>query len=82
MLHDVGFEGIGLGKWVKRKALVIRTPSNHSRRFNLSLVNFSRAELTSVSIEQCKFQFNEMYLQPDKKGCHLPKFKSISCFLI
>ena len=66
------FIGIELGEWIKRKAFVIRTPSNHSRRFNLSLVSCSPAEPTSVSIEPCKFQFNKIYLQTVKKGNHLP----------
>jgi hypothetical protein len=32
----------------------------------------SPAELISVSIEQNKFQFNQLYLQTVKKGNHLP----------
>jgi type I restriction enzyme S subunit len=32
----------------------------------------SPAELISVSIEQSKFQFNQLYLQTVKKGNHLP----------
>lgn len=70
------FIGIELGEWIKRKAFVIRTPSNHSRRFNLSLVSCSPAEPTYVSIEQYKFQFNEIYLQTVKKGNHLPLYNN------
>jgi len=66
------FEGIALGKWVKRKASNNRTPSFHFRRFNLSLMSCSPAELISVSIEQFKFQFNQLYLQTVEKSNHLP----------
>lgn len=66
------FEGIELGKWIKRKTFVNRTPSTHFRRFNLSLMSCSPAELISVSIEQSKFQFNQLYLQTVEKGNHLP----------
>ena len=68
------FKGIALGKWVKRKASNNRTPSFHFRRFNLSLMSCSPAELISVSIEQFKFQFNQLYLQTVEKSNHLPKF--------
>jgi hypothetical protein len=66
------FEGIELGKWTKRKTFANRTPSSHFRRFKLSLMSCSPAELISVSIEQSKFQFNQLYLQTVKKGNHLP----------
>jgi hypothetical protein len=66
------FEGIALGKWVKRKTSHNRTPSFHFRRFNLSLMSCSPAELISVSIEQFKFQFNQLYLQTVEKSNHLP----------
>jgi hypothetical protein len=66
------FEGIALGKWVKRKTSNNRTPSFHFRRFNLSLMSCSPAELISVSIEQFKFQFNQLYLQTVEKSNHLP----------
>jgi hypothetical protein len=66
------FEGIALGKWVKRKTSNNRTPSFHFRRFNLSLKSCSPAELISVSIEQFKFQFNQLYLQTVEKSNHLP----------
>ena len=67
------FEGIELGKWTKRKTFANRTPSSHFRRFNLSLMSCSPAELISVSIEQSKFQFNQLYLQTVEKGNHLPR---------
>jgi hypothetical protein len=67
------FEGITLGKWVKRKTSNNRTSSLHFRRFNLSLMSCSPAELISVSIEQFKFQFNQLYLQTVKKSNHLLK---------
>lgn len=66
------FEGIELGKWTKRKTFANRTPSSHFRRFNLSLMSCSPAELISVSIEQSKFHLNKLYLQTVKKGNHLP----------
>ena len=66
------FEGITLGKWVKRKTSNNRTSSLHFRRFNLSLMSCSPAELISVSIEQFKFQFNQLYLQTVEKSNHLP----------
>jgi len=70
------FEGIALGKWVKRKTSNNRTPSFHFRRFNLSLMSCSPAELISVSIEQFKFQFNQLYLQTVEKSNHLPMDKT------
>lgn len=66
------FEGIELGKWMKRKTPDNRTSSSHFRRFNLSLMSCSPAELISVSIEQYKFQINQLYLQTVKKDNHLP----------
>lgn len=68
-------KGISLGKWIKRKTQ-IHAPSLHFRRFNLSLVSCSPAELTSVSIEQHKFQGNQLYLQTVEKGIHLPGVSS------
>ena len=69
-------KGISLGKWIKRKTQ-IHAPSLHFRRFNLSLVSCSPAELTSVSIEQHKFQINQLYLQTVEKGNHLQKYPSL-----
>jgi hypothetical protein len=66
------FEGIALGKSIKRKTFNIRTSSLHFRRFDLSLMSCSPAELISVSIEQSKFQFNQLYLQTVEKANHLP----------
>jgi hypothetical protein len=66
------FEGIELGKWIKRKTFANRTPSSYFRRFNLSLMSCSPAELISVSIERSKFQFNQLYLQTVEKGNHIP----------
>ena len=66
------FQGIKLGKWIKRKTSNYRTSSNHFRRFNLSLMSCSPAELISVSIEQFKFRFNQLYLQTVEKSNHLP----------
>jgi len=66
------FTGIALGKWIKRKTSNYRTSSFHFRRFNLSLMSCSPAELTSVSIERFKFQFNQLYLQTVEKSNHLP----------
>ncbi len=40
--------------------------------FGLSLMSHSPAELMAVSIEQFKFQFNQLYLQTVEKGSHLP----------
>ena len=76
------FEGIALGKWVKRKTSNNRTPSLHFRRFNLSLMSCSPAELISVSIEQFKFQFNQLYLQTVEKINHLPKYYFFKQFKI
>jgi hypothetical protein len=66
------FEGMVLGKWTKRKASANRTPFLHFRRFNLSLMSCSPAELISDSTEQSKFLFNQLYLQSVKKGNHFP----------
>jgi hypothetical protein len=68
----MGFKGIRLGKCIKRKTFFIRTPFSNFRRFNLSLMSCSPAELISVSIEQSKIQSNQLYLQPVKKDSHLP----------
>jgi hypothetical protein len=73
------FEGILLGKWIKRKTQLL-APSLHFRRFNLSLVSCSPAELISVSIEQHKYQINQLYLQPVKKGNHLPVKTTLAGF--
>lgn len=67
------FEGIALGKSIKRKTFNIRTSSLHFRRFDLSLMSCSPAELISVLIEQSKFQFNQLYLQTVEKANHLPR---------
>lgn len=67
------FEEIELGKWTKRKTFDNRTPSSHFRRFNLSQMSYFPAELISVSIEQSKFHFNQLYLQTVEKGSHLPR---------
>lgn len=56
-------DGIELGKWTKRKTLANRTPSSHFRGLNLSLKSCSLAGLITVSIEQGKLQFNQLYLQ-------------------
>ena len=66
------FQGIKLRKWIKRKTSNNRTSSNHFRRFNLSLMSCSPAEPISVSIEQFKFRFNQLYLQTVEKSNHLP----------
>lgn len=66
------FEGISLGKWIIEKTFGYRTPSDYFRRFNLSLMSCSPAELISVSIEQNKVQSNKLYLQTVKKSNHLP----------
>jgi len=41
------------------------------RRFNISLASCSAAELVSVSVEQCKIQIFELYLQTVKKVYHV-----------
>ena len=74
------FKGITLGKWTKRKTFN-RTPL-HFRRFNLSLMSCSPAELTSVSIEQRKFHFNQLYLQTVEKVDHLPNIFEITNLII
>jgi hypothetical protein len=45
---------------------------DHSSRLNLSLIGCSSAEPTSVSVQQCKNQFHQLYLQPVKISSHLP----------
>ncbi len=62
------FEGIKLGKWTKRKTFANRTPSSHFRRFNLSLVSCSPAELISVSIEQANFNSINYIYKLSKKA--------------
>src|SRR4051812_31059371 len=48
-----------------------RSPASFCR-INLSLASCSSAELASVSIDLCKNQTNDLYLQLVKKGSHLP----------
>ncbi|MFM7854824.1 MAG: hypothetical protein ACKO96_23570, partial [Flammeovirgaceae bacterium] len=45
---------------------------DHSSRLNLTLVGCSSAEPTSVSVQRCKIQFTNLYLQPVKIPSHLP----------
>ena len=45
---------------------------DHSSRLNLTLTGCSSAEPVSVSVQQCKIQISNLYLQPVKIVSHLP----------
>jgi hypothetical protein len=65
------FLGIKRRKKLK-KDVRMHTSILRFRRFKISLMSCSPAELIYVSIEHCKFQFKKLYLQTVEKGNHLP----------
>lgn len=66
-------EDVVIKKCQIKKTLKIRTSSLYFRRFNLSLMSCSPAELISVSIEHYKIHSKKLYLQLSKKAATYPR---------
>jgi hypothetical protein len=58
---------------VQKKSPALKAGLDHSSRLNLTLAGCSPAEPVSVSVQQCKIQISNLYLQPVKIPSHLPK---------
>ncbi|MFM8832722.1 MAG: helix-turn-helix transcriptional regulator, partial [Cytophagales bacterium] len=59
---------------IQKKSPAQKAGLDHSSRLNLTLVGCSSAEPTSVSVQRCKIQFTNLYLQPVKIPSHLPPY--------
>ncbi len=57
---------------IQKKSPAQKAGLDHSSRLNLTLAGCSSAEPASVSVQQCKIQFSNLYLQPVKILSHLP----------
>ena len=71
MQHKV-FLGIQTLGMTHEKVLTVPSGLDHSSRLNLTLAGCSSAEPDSVSVQQCKIQISNLYLQPVKILSHLP----------
>jgi hypothetical protein len=60
---------------VQKKSPALPAGLDHSSRLNLTLAGCSSAEPASVSVQLCKIQNSNLYLQPVKILSHLPYFK-------
>jgi len=58
---------------IQEKVLTLPSGLDHSSRLDLTLAGCSSAEPASVSVQQCKIQISNLYLQPVKNPSHLPK---------
>ncbi|MBX2917155.1 MAG: hypothetical protein KF856_17935 [Cyclobacteriaceae bacterium] len=58
---------------IQKKSPAQKAGLDHSSRLNLTLTGCSSAEPVSVSVQQCKIQISNLYLQPVKILSHLPK---------
>jgi hypothetical protein len=65
----LGIQALGM---IQKKSPAQKAGLDHSSRLNLTLAGCSSAEPTSVSVQQCKIQFTNLYLQPVKILSHLP----------
>lgn len=65
---------------IQKKSPAQKAGLDHSSRLNLSLAGCSAAEPVSVSVQQCKIQFSNLYLQPVKISSHLPIRLSLSVY--
>ena len=65
----LGIQPLGM---IQEKSPAYQAGLDHSSRLNLTLAGCSSAEPTSVSVQQCKIQFTNLYLQPVKILSHLP----------
>ena len=57
---------------IQKKSPAQKAGLDHSSRLNLTLAGCSSAEPASVSVQLCKIQFTNLYLQPVKILSHLP----------
>jgi len=71
MQHKV-FLGIKTLGMTQEKSPAQKAGLDHSSRLNLTLAGCSSAEPASVSVQQCKIQISNLYLQPVKILSHLP----------
>jgi len=69
MRHKV-FLGIQTLGMIQKKSPAQRAGLDHSSRLSLTLAGCSSAEPASVSVQQCKIQISNLYLQPVKKIVH------------
>ena len=65
----LGIQTLGM---IQKKSPAQKAGLDHSSRLNLTLSGCSSAEPTSVSVQQCKIQIINLYLQPVKIISHLP----------
>jgi len=66
----LGIQTLGM---IQKKSPAQKAGLDHSSRLNLTLAGCSAAEPDSVSVQQCKIQIINLYLQPVKIISHLPK---------
>jgi hypothetical protein len=57
---------------VQKKSPALPAGLDHSSRLNVTLAGCSSAEPASVSVQLCKIQNSNLYLQPVKILSHLP----------
>jgi hypothetical protein len=71
---------------IQMKSPALQAGLDHSSRLTLTLAGCSSAEPASVSVQLCKIQFSNLYLQPVKIPSHLPiinkKFDSLLAILV
>lgn len=65
----LGIQTLGM---IQKKSPAQKAGLDHSSRLNLTLAGCSSAEPDSVSVQQCKIQIINLYLQPVKIISHLP----------
>jgi hypothetical protein len=58
---------------IQKKSPALQAGLDHSSRLNLTLAGCSSAEPASVSVQLCKIQISNLYLQPVKIISHLPR---------
>ena len=57
---------------IQKKSPALQAGLDHSSRLNVTLAGCSPAEPASVSVQLCKIQNSNLYLQPVKILSHLP----------
>lgn len=73
----LGIQTLGM---IQKKSPAQKAGLDHSSRLNLTLSGCSSAEPTSVSVQQCKIQIINLYLQPVKIISHLPSHSVLGFF--
>jgi len=61
---------------IQKKSPALQAGLDHSSRLNVTLAGCSSAEPASVSVQLCKIQISNLYLQPVKILSHLPYQKN------